>query len=228
MQKPNKHILILLALGLWLEVYSVSWGEQKPMSIIESLRKIQQPIEEKDDLTEVLNQAKSMMGEQTLGSDDKTAVVVNSLKNPFEPQLPKKPKEVAAPVIPPAPEPKDEPAPPPVNIPPPSRPEFTISGLVWNTDRPQAIVNGQVVAVGDSVEAWVITKISKQGVDVQQGEQIFTLNPGTLGDEPPEGNGTNSTKRTSTQIQPRAAQREQAVPQRPDSRSSQSKQPRRN
>jgi len=41
---------------------------------------------------------------------------------------------------------------PEVKPPPqPATPKLEISGLIWNSDRPQAIINGRVLGIGDSI-----------------------------------------------------------------------------
>jgi hypothetical protein len=53
-------------------------------------------------------------------------------------------------------------------------PEFFISGLIWNTDFPQAIINDKVVGIGDVVEDAEILDITKDGIKIQyQGEEFF-------------------------------------------------------
>ncbi len=53
-------------------------------------------------------------------------------------------------------------------------PSVTINGLVWNTRRPQAIVNKKVVAIGDTVDDFTIASITKAGIDiVYNGETFF-------------------------------------------------------
>jgi len=45
-------------------------------------------------------------------------------------------------------------------------PQLVISGIIWNTDKPQAIVNGQVVEEGDTVSKAKIIAINKDGIEV--------------------------------------------------------------
>ena len=55
-------------------------------------------------------------------------------------------------------------------------PNLVIYGLVWNTDLPQAIVNNQVVNIGDKVSGSEITDISAEGVEVlHQGKRFKIL-----------------------------------------------------
>lgn len=57
-------------------------------------------------------------------------------------------------------------------IPPPM---LEINGIVWNTKKPQAIINDQVVVIGDTIENSKIVDIRKDGVDVIFNEKLFTL-----------------------------------------------------
>jgi hypothetical protein len=53
-------------------------------------------------------------------------------------------------------------------------PKLTIEGIIWNTYMPQAIVNGQVVRIGDTVSGVKIAKIEKQGITIDyNGETVL-------------------------------------------------------
>jgi hypothetical protein len=62
-------------------------------------------------------------------------------------------------------------------------PSITITGLVWNSDRPQAIINGKVLSLGDtfmdtqSNEEIKINKIYKTGIDVSYRGKTWTITP---------------------------------------------------
>ncbi len=60
-------------------------------------------------------------------------------------------------------------------VPETQAPEIVINGLVWNTDRPQAIINGEIFGVGDMVENSKIVNIHKDGVDVIVSNELFTI-----------------------------------------------------
>lgn len=91
------------------------------------------------------------------------------IKNPFLSQLPEDKKiEPQSEKYDPGPVIED----PEVYEPPP---EARISGLVWNSDQPQAIVNGSVVNVGDDLAGWTIIDISKEGVMVESVTQVRHL-----------------------------------------------------
>jgi len=91
-----------------------------------------------------------------------------SAKNPFKALLPQKPvQNVAAESVSERKDrqralqsvelPKVE-----VKIEPPA---LILSGLVWNSSRPQAIVNGTIVRVGDEINGVTIIKIARDGVE---------------------------------------------------------------
>lgn len=61
----------------------------------------------------------------------------------------------------PPPPPKPPEAPPQEIVPLPS---VNITGLVWDSDRPQAIIDGLVVSIGDTVKGIEVTDINKTGV----------------------------------------------------------------
>ena len=93
-------------------------------------------------------------------------------RNPFAPQLPVVKKA-------PKPEPKPEPKP---DIKKTDRPKIkprdpkptlsnklptvSITGIIWNSRRPQAIINGRVIDIGDTIEDMKIIAIRKTGIDV--------------------------------------------------------------
>lgn len=157
--------------------------------ILENLRKLKEHAESTSRLDDILETTKKLQDrhqEEALGIDPETKGTLTKLKNPFAPQLPQK----ATPPIPVPPEdirrqPRPEdltPAPPtptpePTPALPETNPDFKMSGIVWNTDRPQAIIEGRIVVVGDTLQDWEITAISKDGVEIQKGDRKFTLQP---------------------------------------------------
>lgn len=65
----------------------------------------------------------------------------------------------------------------PEPIQPPNISSFTLKGLVWNTETPQAIVNDKVVRVGDQVNGLNITSIRQEGVEFSNGMLSALLKP---------------------------------------------------
>ena len=55
--------------------------------------------------------------------------------------------------------------------------QFIITGLIWNSNRPQAIVNDQVVDVGDKISEYQIVSISKTGIKLELNGQTFNVTP---------------------------------------------------
>lgn len=112
----------------------------------------------------------------------------SEIRNPFLSRLPKKeepkPPAPAAADIPQRPaisiQPVEQPgrgerkSPPPVEIP---LPALNVTGLIWNTDRPQAIVNSQIVDVGDTILDARIIAITKTGIDVLFNGKKFFIRP---------------------------------------------------
>ena len=113
-----------------------------------------------------------------------------TVENPFKSQLPeiKKPK-IDMPDKPPKPSkdttPKDTTKKPghpkPIAAPPVVKktplPNVTINGIIWNSDRPQAIINGKIVDIGDTISEIQITGIRKTGIDGLFDGRDVTLQP---------------------------------------------------
>jgi len=93
---------------------------------------------------------------------------ITKLKNPFTTALPEPerpvedikqpPVDVKQQLLPPPVSDKED---QPVSIP---KPNFRVQGLVWNSDIPQAIVNNEVITIGDQVNGWTVIEINPQGV----------------------------------------------------------------
>ena len=56
-------------------------------------------------------------------------------------------------------------------------PKFSISGIIWNSKRPQAIINGQIVEVGDTISEIKITGIHKEGIEGLFDGKPVTIKP---------------------------------------------------
>ena len=90
----------------------------------------------------------------------------SSIPNPFVPKLPKevieKPEEVHTSKGQhqfmkklPAPIKSDA-----------AMPTLHITGIIWNSDRPQAIINGEIIDIGDKISNAEVLDIRKSGVEV--------------------------------------------------------------
>ena len=56
-------------------------------------------------------------------------------------------------------------------------PQFIVSGLIWNSKKPAAIINDEVVAIGDQVSNWAISEITKDGVRVSYEDRSLWIKP---------------------------------------------------
>lgn len=54
---------------------------------------------------------------------------------------------------------------------------FALEGLLWETERPQAIINGKIVEKGDNVQGAEVLAIDKKGVRMRYKGQEFILRP---------------------------------------------------
>ena len=108
--------------------------------------------------------------------------------NPFKSQLPKieAPKiEIPDKTKPPKPsedkDPRKPERPKPIVVPPVVEerplPNVIISGVIWNSDRPQAIINGRIIDIGDTISEIHITGIRKTGIDGLFDGRNVTLQP---------------------------------------------------
>jgi len=59
-------------------------------------------------------------------------------------------------------------------------PSLEIQGIVWGGSLPQAIINNEVVSVGDTIEEARITDINKSGVTVFFGNRQYNLTTSIL------------------------------------------------
>ncbi len=60
---------------------------------------------------------------------------------------------------------------------PPQPPKGEVRGLVWHTDRPQAILGDRIVEEGDLIDGWEITHIDGRGIEVRKGGKTVLLEP---------------------------------------------------
>ena len=53
-------------------------------------------------------------------------------------------------------------------------PTLKIEGMVWNSPRPQAIINGEIFNIGESIKGATIIEINREGVVfVFEGEKVI-------------------------------------------------------
>lgn len=58
---------------------------------------------------------------------------------------------------------------------PVSLPEFNIQAIVWDSPVLQAIINGKILGIGDTIEGAEITNITREGIDIIYKGRIFNL-----------------------------------------------------
>ncbi len=98
---------------------------------------------------------------------------LTDLKNPFVSLMPKASVAQPTPQPSPVPVPETPMAAPAAEETIPS--DLKINGIVWGGDRPQAIINGQVVSIGDTIQEAKVIAITKQGVAVRYKSKKITL-----------------------------------------------------
>ncbi len=72
--------------------------------------------------------------------------------------------------------------------------DFTLQAIIWSPAKPQAVINGQLVAVGDMVEGALITHISQTKVLLSKNSRTHTMQFDTLDidfGQQPDAKGTS-------------------------------------
>ena len=166
-------IILTVLLGVWLPERSMAQPEEVGGVPIKDITKaFETP---PDMLGATLQKVQSLQtGNQSITgnsgkvSDDGT-FLADTFINPFIPQTP-----VSATNVPDTTVRVETPT---ATMPALMIPQFTLSGLVWNTKRPAAILNGKIVAIGDQVSSWSVTQITKEGVQVTFEDQNLWVKP---------------------------------------------------
>ena len=52
---------------------------------------------------------------------------------------------------------------------------FDLSGILWDATQPIAVINGQMLRVGDELESYKVTQIAQDSVLLSDGSQTLTL-----------------------------------------------------
>ncbi len=134
---------------------------------------------ERDILKENLSQANEQIPQSSNAASqpEQKTIPANSKKeddifiNPFVPQIPQETKttpfvNTQQPLV--APNIVQETVP---------TPQFNVSGVVWHSKKLQAIVNGEIVTIGDRVSNWVVSEITKDGVHMTLEQQSLWIKP---------------------------------------------------
>jgi hypothetical protein len=56
--------------------------------------------------------------------------------------------------------------------------EFSLNGVLWDTENPKAIINGRIVGVGDNVREYTVIEIMQNKVILSDGARDFELRVG--------------------------------------------------
>jgi len=105
--------------------------------------------------------------------------ILSNAKNPFQSQLPSPPAPAIVDQLKQNPTPNDNSgnnassAAAPVPPPEPQKPKVSIEGIVWSDTIHQAIINGQVVGVGDEINGIQIKQIQRSGITVTYKNKDF-------------------------------------------------------
>ena len=152
---------------------STTYGQEADKNIFDKIKIFGKTLQKKNTLDNILKKVKN-----TYGAPEEVNIL-NSIRSPFEPRTP---KEKIVPIISqPEPTLKPEVKPPPkqLDIPKPEipLPTFQVNGLVWNTGRPQAILDSQIINVGDTIKDCTVIDIDKNGILLNFQDRTFTVQP---------------------------------------------------
>ena len=121
----------------------------------------------------------SLRADEVAGEGQDYLNGLDNIKNPFEDGIPKPVVVVQKPIEPPVeppkpvpviPKPKPKPAPQPVIVPP----SLSVQGVIVGEDIHQAIINGQVMSLGASIDGARVISVTKKGVVVLfKGKKFF-------------------------------------------------------
>lgn len=172
----------------------IAYAQRPESGIMDKFQNIKKLFDGKDALKNALHDVEKMKTEQPyyrMNVDENARTILLKLRNPFVPKLPVPVVETPPPVVEKAPidetpltEPKPAPPPTSAKIPvgrplirPDPPPVLKISGLIWDSKRPQAIVNGEIIDVGDTLQKWTVTGISKDGIRLTRQNQEVLITP---------------------------------------------------
>lgn len=170
-----KKSLIILAVFSVVNLLDVLAYAQAPRTEKSPIKEITKAFEAPPDmLNDTLSRVKRLEATTTTKTSDEDLSAESdpdTFRNPFVPQTPQ-PVMVTddnAGKVPVAQVQRERPVVP--------IPVFTLSGLIWNTKKPAAILNGKIVAIGDQVSNWSVQEITKEGVHVMFENQSLWVKP---------------------------------------------------
>lgn len=168
-------LIVILGWGVWDPV-AMGQNIPPPGPPSSTMTLVQDPLKR---ALSMVNKMQEEYYQEKLSTDEEGAQILRQLKDPFVSQLP--PPE--------APQQKDA-APTAAVVrkdnkmiavmtptPVPVKPNFKIAGFVWDTQNPQAIINGIIVGRGESLDGWEIKVINKEGVHVEKNGYQYWLKP---------------------------------------------------
>ncbi len=171
-----KKCLVILAVFSIVNLHgSLAYAQTAPRTEKSPITEITKAFETPPDmLNETLNKVKRLEATTTAKPADEDLTSESdpdTFRNPFVPQTPQPVKTIddnttSVPVQ------QIQRERPVVPI-----PVFTLSGLIWNTKKPAAILNGKIVAIGDQVSNWSVSEITKEGVHVTFEDQNLWVKP---------------------------------------------------
>ena len=53
---------------------------------------------------------------------------------------------------------------------------YVVTGILWDPERPSAIINNRLVAIGDRLDQWQVAQITRNQVVLSDGATTQTLN----------------------------------------------------
>lgn len=53
--------------------------------------------------------------------------------------------------------------------------EITLEGIIWDKNKPLALINGKIVTTGDTIKGFIITKIDKTTIELERNGEVFKL-----------------------------------------------------
>ncbi|MFA5060227.1 MAG: hypothetical protein WC676_06320 [Candidatus Omnitrophota bacterium] len=119
-----------------------------------------------------------LLASSASGEDEQILPIADDAQaflNPFVPALPK--PAVVEPVAVDSPIAIVEPQEQFIAQPMMELPNLLINGLIWNTNRPQAIVNNKIVGLGDTVDGVEIVAIDRSGIEIVFQQRHYEVGP---------------------------------------------------
>lgn len=153
MVKKIVYFLVICIFSLGIPLFAQETPRQESWGEIEKLENEQKKMaEQKEALKEI--------------EPEKIEYNASNLKNPFKSYLPKRVERQSTQSA--AVEPAYQASNPPNVI---------VQGMVWDSEKPQAIINNKVLRVGDSIDGAEVTDIKKEGVSLKHGGIIYIFKP---------------------------------------------------